>query len=208
MISDLFLLIDLLLEQNGAKATTLRAHHARNVTTFILCTWPSFMATSHCFYVRPLRTTSTCGHCALFYVRPHALSTHLAITLQRNLNLCVPRKGILRPQSQFPHSCVCERSNNFPTFGPPIFLQHNSRQTDQRNISIAHRNMNAAVGTVAAQFLSWEYLFQIFGFLSLQCLWGTTYIYALFHADSAALLNLLENNLGRSKPATRLMQAQ
>jgi hypothetical protein len=30
----------------------------------------------------------------------------------------------------------------------------------------------------------------------------------LFRADSAALLNLLENNLGRSKPAIRLMQTQ
>jgi hypothetical protein len=30
----------------------------------------------------------------------------------------------------------------------------------------------------------------------------------LFCADSAALLNLLENSLGRSKPATRLMQEQ
>jgi hypothetical protein len=32
------------------------------------------------------------------------------ITLQRNFDLCVPGKGIARPQSQLPHSCVCERS--------------------------------------------------------------------------------------------------
>ncbi len=31
-------------------------------------------------------------------------------TLQRNLNLCIYRKGIAWPQSQFPHSCVYERS--------------------------------------------------------------------------------------------------
>ncbi len=30
-------------------------------------------------------------------------------TLQRNTHLCIPRKGIAWPQSQFPHSCVCER---------------------------------------------------------------------------------------------------
>ena len=30
--------------------------------------------------------------------------------LQRNFDLCIPRKGIARPQSQFPHLCVCERS--------------------------------------------------------------------------------------------------
>jgi hypothetical protein len=29
--------------------------------------------------------------------------------------------------------------------------------------------MNVGIGTVAAQFLSREYLFQIFGILSLQC---------------------------------------
>ncbi len=29
--------------------------------------------------------------------------------LQRKSHLCVPFPGIARPQSQFPHSCVCER---------------------------------------------------------------------------------------------------
>jgi hypothetical protein len=53
--------------------------------------------------------------------------------LQRNFDLCITRKEIARPKSQFPHSCVCERSTYDPTFGPPIFLQHN-RETDQGNI--------------------------------------------------------------------------
>jgi hypothetical protein len=30
-------------------------------------------------------------------------------TLQRKSHLCIPRKGIARPQSKYPHSCVCER---------------------------------------------------------------------------------------------------
>jgi hypothetical protein len=30
-------------------------------------------------------------------------------TLRRKPHLYIPRKGIARPQSQFPHSCVCER---------------------------------------------------------------------------------------------------
>jgi hypothetical protein len=34
---------------------------------------------------------------------------NLLPALQRNFDLCIPRKGIARPQSQFPHSCVCER---------------------------------------------------------------------------------------------------
>ncbi len=44
--------------------------------------------------------------------------------LQRKSHLCIPRKGIAPPQSQFPHSCVCERfiysqdrSTYFPAAG-------------------------------------------------------------------------------------------
>jgi hypothetical protein len=42
-------------------------------------------------------------------------------TLQRKSHLCIPRKGIVRPQSQFPHSCVSERfiySKDWPTYFP------------------------------------------------------------------------------------------
>jgi hypothetical protein len=55
--------------------------------------------------------------------------------LQRNFDLFIPRKGTARPQSQFPHSCVCERFIYTPTIGTPIFLQQNT-QTYQGNIYI------------------------------------------------------------------------
>ena len=46
-------------------------------------------------------------------------------TLQRKSHLCVPRKGIARPQSQFTHSCVCERFIYSHNRVLPILLQEN-----------------------------------------------------------------------------------
>ncbi len=41
--------------------------------------------------------------------------------------------------------------------------------------------MNVGIGTVVAQFLFWEYLFQIFGIVSLQCNVKTEkFVYANF----------------------------
>jgi hypothetical protein len=53
-------------------------------------------------------------------------------TLQRNLNLSIPRKGIARPQSNF-HIHVLVSDLHIPTLGQLIFLQQNW-QTDQRNM--------------------------------------------------------------------------
>ncbi len=69
--------------------------------------------------------------------------------------------------AQFPHSCVYERfiqSQDRSTY----FLQQN-RQTDPGNILIAHRRMNVEIRTETPIFLFWEYLFQNFSILSLQC---------------------------------------
>ncbi len=40
------------------------------------------------------------------------LVSHSLVTLQGKSHLCFPFLGIARPQSKFPHSCVCERFIN------------------------------------------------------------------------------------------------
>jgi hypothetical protein len=69
-------------------------------------------------------------------------------TLQRqnaeNLKKNIPRKGISGPQSQFPHSFVCERII-FSDDGS-AFSAGGNMWTDPGNILIAHRHMNVEIG--------------------------------------------------------------
>ncbi len=80
-----------------------------------------------------------------------------------------PQKGIARPQSLFPHSCVCEWFIYSQDLGLHIFMQLN-RQTNRGNICVnrsqTHEGGNWDWGRTIP-FLGW--FFWIFVTVSLQC---------------------------------------
>ncbi len=59
---------------------------------------------------------------SMWYKKISHLGTRTAKTKCRKFETNIPRKGILGPQSQFPHSCVCEQLY-IPTMGLPVLLE-------------------------------------------------------------------------------------
>jgi hypothetical protein len=63
----------------------------------------------------------------------HHILQFTAKTQYQKFETNIPRKGIARPLSQFPHSCVSVIDLYIPRIGLPILLQENM-WTDSRNI--------------------------------------------------------------------------
>jgi hypothetical protein len=107
----------------------------------------------------------------------------ICIFPEQELNGLSPNFHINMPLSDFYN----------PTTVLPIFLKQN-RQTDRGNIKIAHRNMN--VGIVAAQFLSWEYLFRIYCHFAVQLILIPSNVSSCIYVNMYLIVELLRGVLG------------
>jgi hypothetical protein len=87
-------------------------------------------------------------------------STYTAKTQYRKFETNIPRKGIARPLSQFPHSCVCERflySHDRSVYS--VAGKYVDRSWEYINRSQTHE---CGIGTEAVQFSFCEYIKGIF----------------------------------------------
>ncbi len=83
-------------------------------------------------------------------------ATHTAKTQYRKFETNIPRKGIARPQFQYPLHVSA-----IYTFTPSVCLFY-CRKICGPILGIADRHMYVEIGTEATQFLFWEYVNGIF----------------------------------------------
>ncbi len=89
-------------------------HTSHKSTHWLMHSWKVLSSTaSHILLVNFWKDTRCSARkeriFGLLRIALPSLSSLSQIALQREPHLCIPSLGIARPQSQFSHSCVCER---------------------------------------------------------------------------------------------------
>jgi hypothetical protein len=158
LLNSISVIIDLFLYMPAARARFKGAFGSGQMSTK-----PNIMARlSAPILLSAAHTRSRCRHSSARVSRSTSLSSPVRArkesnyfianactcptTLKRKSHLCIPFLGIGRPQSQFPHSCVCERfmySQDRSTY----FLQQNR----QRKLGLWPRN--SFLGIIYFEFL-------------------------------------------------------
>ncbi len=98
---------------------------------------------------------------------PQKLKIPLLVYTVKKFRFCIPRKGIARPQSQYPYPCVCERfiySHVRSTYCPAAEQADRSGKFIDRSQKHEYRNWDCSC---AVPFLG--IFVSIFGVVSLQC---------------------------------------
>ncbi len=117
----------------------------------------------------------------LLYFTLHSSHYSIAYTVHRNaktqyrkFETNITRKGMVRPQSQFPHSCVCERfTYSHDRSAYSAAGKYVDRSWEYINRSQTHECGNCQIGTEAEQFPERKYTSMGF---SLQCALRTKFI--------------------------------